>query len=417
MHHPDLLSRLRQEHQIDEYIDVPLRAKASENPAMPAATFNAYEFVWRHGREPYALTVYHLGHEPAHDFMWPYLMRYPGLVLLRHTTFHEARARRLVPLGRVDDYRDEFRYNHPDSNHAPAELLVSAFTRERRIEPRDLALTNGAYARLWPMRRAVVESARLVAVDNPRVAAQLEGQHPGAAFITVSAGVPGIQLSAEARLRVRDRLGIPRDAVVFGVCEAIGASARAKTIVDAFEAACGDVRHARLLPFSADGPALHEWLAATDICIALRWPPTGETSASWLTALAAGKPTITTELSELADVPMLEPYTWHPTTTASDAAMAVAVSIGTFDEEQALRLAMRRLALDGDLRDRLGLQAHAYWRAHHTFERMLADLQHAVVEAARRPAPALPLPGHLRPDALGEATQMLRQFHLENPFQ
>ena len=44
-------------------------------------------------------------------------------------------------------------------------------------------------------------------------------------------------------------------------------------------------------------------LAAADVCLCLRWPTAGETSASWLRALAAGRPTVITALAHLVDVP------------------------------------------------------------------------------------------------------------------
>ena len=40
--------------------------------------------------------------------------------------------------------------------------------------------------------------------------------------------------------------------------------------------------------------------AAADICACLRWPTNRETSASWLRCLAAGRPTIVTDLAHLA---------------------------------------------------------------------------------------------------------------------
>ncbi len=41
---------------------------------------------------PYDLTVYQLGNSSHHDYQWPYLFRYPGLVVLHDTHLHHARA-------------------------------------------------------------------------------------------------------------------------------------------------------------------------------------------------------------------------------------------------------------------------------------------------------------------------------------
>ena len=51
-------------------------------------------------------------------------------------------------------------------------------------------------------------------------------------------------------------------------------------------------------------------IAAADVCLCLRWPSSRETSASWLRCLAAGKPTIITDLVHTVDVPALDPRSW-----------------------------------------------------------------------------------------------------------
>src|SRR5262249_53069544 len=73
----------------------------------------AHDFVWKHQRQPYDLVVYQLGNAACHDYMWAYLVRYPGLVVLHDARLHQARARRLLRASRFDDYRAEFRYDHP----------------------------------------------------------------------------------------------------------------------------------------------------------------------------------------------------------------------------------------------------------------------------------------------------------------
>src|SRR2546430_14883766 len=75
----------------------------------------AHDFVWKQQRTPYDLVVYQLGNAPCHDYMWAYLARYPGLVVLHDARLHQARARRLLNQKRFADYRDEFWYDHPDA--------------------------------------------------------------------------------------------------------------------------------------------------------------------------------------------------------------------------------------------------------------------------------------------------------------
>jgi hypothetical protein len=43
----------------------------------------AHDFVWQHARTSYDLCVYELDNTPAHQFIWPYLLHYSGVTLLR----------------------------------------------------------------------------------------------------------------------------------------------------------------------------------------------------------------------------------------------------------------------------------------------------------------------------------------------
>ena len=104
----ELLPALAGRFAIDVYADLP----SAFRPA-GVAVFDAYDFVWKHQRQPYDLTVYQLGNATCHDYMWPYLFRFPGLVVLHDGQLHFARARLLLQQKRYSDYRAEFKFNHP----------------------------------------------------------------------------------------------------------------------------------------------------------------------------------------------------------------------------------------------------------------------------------------------------------------
>ncbi len=111
-----------------------------------------------------------------------------------------------------------------------------------------------------------------------------------------------------------------------------------------------------------------DYLAAADVCLCMRWPSSRETSASWLRCLAAGRPTVITDLVHTSDIPALDPRTWtllhapQPDSgqggrKKSGPVDPVCVSIDIVDEDHSLRLAMRRLATDARLRASLGRRA------------------------------------------------------------
>ena len=107
------------------------------------------------------------------------------------------------------------------------------------------------------------------------------------------------------------------------------------------------------------------WRPATSCC-RCAGPAARETSASWLRAIAAGRPTIVTDLAQQADVPTLDPRSLDGGPRAAHARTLepVAVSIDILDEEHSLTLAAE--APDGRSRrcaTRLGAAARAHWRA------------------------------------------------------
>src|SRR5262245_6572769 len=124
----------------------------------------AHDFVWMHRRAPYDLVVYQLGNASCHDYMWAYLARYPGLAVLHDPRLHHARARQLLASGRSDDYRRELLYDHPDITPDFAEYAIAGL--------------GGTIYYFWSMIGVVMRTARMVAVYNPRVAAELRDAYP-----------------------------------------------------------------------------------------------------------------------------------------------------------------------------------------------------------------------------------------------
>ena len=129
----------------------------------------------RHLARAYDLVVYQLGNATCHEFMWPYLMRYPGLVVLHDGQLHHARAHALLRRGRKLDYIAEFRDAHPDAPEDLAQFVIGGL--------------QGPVYYMWPLVSAVVRAARAVAVHNPRLADELREAFPEAAIETIRMGV------------------------------------------------------------------------------------------------------------------------------------------------------------------------------------------------------------------------------------
>ena len=423
----DLVGELGRRHTIDVFVDA--RDLAVPPSDGVARHLSAHEFPWRQHRDAYDLVVYQIGNSWCHDFTWPYLFRYPGLVVLHDGQLHHARAWSLLRRKRTDDYRAELHFNHPDVPAEAAEIALSGFA--------------GHVYRLWPMLRATVTSAKLVAVHNPRLADDLASTFPGTPVRAIRMGVPAADASDEARGAVRARHGLASSDIVVA---AFGGVTPEKGLAPLLRAVWAARRHHPGLRVLLVGPRhphydvmaharevgvgdivtvtghvpdadLGAYLASADIVSCLRFPSGHETSASWLRALAAGRPTLVTDLEQQVDVPMLDPRSWTPmqADAKGEPEAPVAVAIDLLDEVHSLTLAVKRLAADASLRASLGAAARRYWHRHHRVTDMVDDYERVTEEAARRPNPDVSLPPHLRPDSFAHTRQLLARFGLDVP--
>ncbi len=176
----DLAAGLVNRHEVDIYVRSP-EERADDAPPR-VQRLDAHDFPWRHARSPYDLVIYQLGNSAWHDYMWPYLFRYPGLVVLHDGALHHARAASLLRRQRADDYRAELAFNHPGLPRQAAELAITGF--------------DGPIYYDWTMLRAVVASARGVAVHNVRLADQLSAEFPGVSMNHLAMGIAAADSSA-----------------------------------------------------------------------------------------------------------------------------------------------------------------------------------------------------------------------------
>jgi len=378
---------------------VPLLSSAHRIDRVPESS--AHDFVWRHRRDPYDLVVYQLGNAPCHDYMWGYLAAFPGLVVLHDARLHHARARRLLKDRRFDDYRRELAYDHPDARPDVAEYAVEGL--------------SGSIYYFWSMLRVVTQTARLVAVHNPRVAGDLQSEYPGTAIETINMGVSPIAADPHTRQLVRQALEIPHDAIVFAAFGRVTPEKRIPAILEALALLRREGLNAWLVIVGeggdrrgivADGirttgyvsdAAVGAYLTAADACLCLRWPTALETSASWLRCLAAGRPTVITDLPHLVDVPQ-----------------QLALRVDLLNEPGDLLNAMRRLASDPELRHELGRSGQAYWALNHTLPVMARDYERVLAAAAARTAPAQTgLPAHFIDDHSDPARQIAARFGVD----
>jgi glycosyltransferase involved in cell wall biosynthesis len=381
----------------------------------------AHDFVWRAARNQYDLPVYQLGNSHLHEFIWPYLFRWPGLAVLHDARLHHARAAAHLQSYAATDhagaYRADFVWNHPDVDPAAAELAIAGF--------------DGSYYYMWPMVRDVITVSRISAVHARGVATALQDAFPGepVEYLTLGEGRDDELTEAERQLARAD-LGFGPDTFACGVFGGLTLEKRVPEVMRAFRTCLGlnsssrlllagtphpsldwrrlareaGIEHAVIFRQNLDDLAFDRALAAVDVSLNLRWPSALETSGPWLRAIAAGRATVVTDLAHQSHVPSVDPRTWQ-----SIHADPITIAVDVLDEAHSLGLALRRLVTDAAFRDRLGRAARRYWEQTHTFTRM-RDEYLTIIDRAVHRVRSVPPPPALGYDPWSEARALTTGF-------
>ncbi len=343
----------------------------------------AHDFVWQAAQEMFDLCVYELDDTLSHQYIWPYLLHYPGVLALRTSRLHGSRALSLA-------------HQHRDADREAEMAFADGQARNDAPWP----LVRGA----WSTWRIPVLASRVTAVADDALAAAVAEACPGARVVVTPAGVPDPLETAPA--------ASSRSGALMRVLVCDGASARVveRAAARAREAGAG-------LELVRGGCGDVSELLAADVIVATQWPTLGRPLLAALGGAAAGKAVIVAETASTARWPALDPQTWQPRGVAATPAVtepSIAVSIDPRDEEHSLMLALVRLANDPALRASLGRAARAWWQEHATVARAVDAWRGVLNEAAGLQPPPRPAgwPAHLDDDASGLAASILDQFGL-----
>ena len=114
-----------------------------------------------------------------------------------------------------------------------------------------------------------------------------------------------------------------------------------------------------------DEQRLWSFLAATDVCVSLRYPTMGETSGVAVRALSLGRPLVVSDVGWFADLPD-----------------EVAIKVPVEGDVEALASALERLARDPELREAMGAAASALAEGEYALGRVAEAYTAALEEAA-----------------------------------
>jgi glycosyltransferase involved in cell wall biosynthesis len=351
------------------------------------------------------LALYHVGNDPEHHW-WivEALRRRPGVVVLHDFVLHHLVAG--MTLGRKN-----------------SEGYLDAMQREAGPVGRMLAhgVVDGLLPPVWerraheyPLTGEVLRYATGVIVHSEYVERRVrEHGYAGPVWRIPHPAWPAPE-TAPADL--------PGDSFVVGCFGHLNPAKRLPQLLDAFALLRERVPEALLLLVGSLAPGLElelsdgaihhgyvdeqrlwSFLAATDVCVSLRYPTMGETSGVVVRALSLGRPLVVSDVGWFADLPD-----------------EVAIKVPVEGDVEALATALERLARDPALRETMGAAARALAEGEHALRRVAEAYTAALEEAAggkavrdavRAEIATAAAETGLRPDgeAVGEIGERLRE--------
>ena len=316
-----------------------------------------------HRRQPYDAIVYHMGNSQAHAAIWTAMQRVPGVAVLHEWVLHH------FMLGYAANVQRNVEHYHAEAIRrygAEGERVAGLMMRGRFVDA----------AFELPFCEAVLDAAQGVIAHSRYVLDRVAALRPSLPAAHVPMGVP--LPPAIARDAARERLGLPRDALILASFGHINPYKRVEAVLRALKALRAEHPGTRYILVGSvssvydvraaidragigdavsvtgyvDRADFEDYVAAADICVNLRHPTAGETSASLLRLLAGGRPVLVSAPGSFAELPP-----------------GVAAQVDLDRSEGDLILAYcRLLAARPDVAAAMGVAARAYVAREHTLD-------------------------------------------------
>jgi glycosyltransferase involved in cell wall biosynthesis len=268
-----------------------------------------------HRRLPYDAIVYHMGNSVEnHAAIWDALRRVPGIVVMHEYVLHHFMLGYAAVVRRdAEFYRAEAAQRYGSKGAQVADLMLHGRMTEAAFE--------------LPFCESVLDAAEGVIAHSSYVLDRVAALRPQLPAGLAPMGVPLPPMIS--REQARARLGLPIGALILASFGHINPYKRVEAVLRAVKALRADRPDVRYLLVGSvsssydvraaiaragleqsvtvtgyvDRAAFEDYVAAADICLNLRHPTAGETSASLLRLLGAGKPTLVSASGSFAELP------------------------------------------------------------------------------------------------------------------
>jgi glycosyltransferase involved in cell wall biosynthesis len=366
----ELLPYLARGAEISLFVDDYEPANLALRCQFPIYRVGQYEEVNR--RQPFDVNLYHMGNHACHEYMYPMLQRYPGVLVLHDSVLHHFLGYLLEVKGDVVSYLAGF------SDQVGPSLLLR---RQARIWSNVDHFT-------FPGIRRVVECSLGILVHNEAARQAVLKVKPDARVQLVRHHwaplcTPYASMSPE---EIKVQLGFRPDTFLIVSPGTVTPARRIPETLRIFNYFIGEYPNSRLVIVGPDNPAVNaqamirdmrlqglvrmtgfvdvptfqSYILAADVLVNLRYPLAGETSGGLVRAMGMGKPVLVSNVGQYAEFP-------------DDCCLKV--DLGESEEEMALAY-LDALYRDPELRQQIGEQARRYVQAEASYAGAWPQFQH-----------------------------------------
>jgi len=383
----DVVRALSGSHKIELFHD------QTEVHASPTPTFRVDELPAREAFAPFDAIVYQMGNAPAHDFMYGWMERCPGAVVLHDLVLHHSFARRYLESPEAQAYAkdpgSEARRDEAEKAHQSFLAAIEAVYpgQGERLKDAHFNTTGDLLPYVFPLFEPALASARAVGVHNAFMVEAIQAARPDLPCVYLAMPVHALPVPDGAVTALRARFGLGREHTVVGCFGLVTREKRIETVARAVARLAEHHPRVRLLlagavsdpawlkallnRIGASGRTIvagrledHEFAAAmalTDAVVHLRYPTARETSAALLRVMAQGRPVIISNIANQSEIP-------------ADVVMRIDPSDEEGDLTRALDWSFRNpqvAAKMGERSRRFVETAHSDERTQETYERLL----------------------------------------------
>jgi glycosyltransferase involved in cell wall biosynthesis len=379
----DVARSLQDRHRIELFFDQDDVAPSSF-PAFPVSELPT---------RPRDVVIYQMGNGPAHDFMYDWIERVPGIVVLHDLVLHHSFARRF--LESVDarayaaDPSDGEKRIRAEAQHDRYEAAVETIYpgHGRRLREAFLNSSGDLLPYAFPLFEPAMKGALAIGAHNAFMVEAIRSACPTLSCVQVAMPVEASSTTPASVAALRSRLGLSPDDPVIGTFGLVTREKRIETVARGVARVAAHHPSLRWLivgeaadrawleatlrkagvrerTIVAGRLAADEFAAALELStgvVHLRYPTARETSAALLRALVQGRPTIVSDIANQAEIP-------------EDAVLRVDPA----DEEGDLARAIDRLLRDPSAAREMGERARAFAAREHspaktleTYDRLL----------------------------------------------